>query len=251
MRIRARVAYDGAPFHGFAQNEGVRTVAGDLNAALSRYAGSQVTVTCAGRTDRGVHAVGQVVSFDLPDGVDLAGMQRSVNRQCGPAVAMYDPEPVDAGFDARFSAVGRTYRYRILNRVDPDPFLAPVSWHVPDPLDVPEMAVAASAFLGEHDFTSFCRRPSGGQPASLVRRVDSAVWEGPDGEGLLVFEVGASAFCHQMVRSVVGTLVAVGRGRMQASAVPAVLAARDRHAAGEPAPPHGLVLWQVAYPESG
>ncbi len=251
MRVRGTVAYDGTPFHGFAANAGVRTVAGDLDAALSRVLGTELAVTCAGRTDRGVHAVGQVVSFDAPEGTDLDAVRRSVNRLCGPEIVVSSLDAATDGFDARFSATGRRYRYRVRNHPDPDPFSAATAWHVPQPLDVAAMNAAAGHLVGEHDFSSFCRRPkvAAGEPErSLVRRVESAEWttEGDD----VVFEVTAGAFCHQMVRSIVGTLVDVGRGRTPAAAVPAVLAARDRHAAGEPAPPHGLTLWSVRYPDS-
>jgi len=251
VRVRGTVAYDGTPFHGFAANAGVRTVAGDLDAALSRVLGTELAVTCAGRTDRGVHAVGQVVSFDAPEGTDLDAVRRSVNRLCGPEIVVSSLDAATDGFDARFSATGRRYRYRVRNHPDPDPFSAATAWHVPQPLDVAAMNAAAGHLVGEHDFSSFCRRPkvAAGEPErSLVRRVESAEWttEGDD----VVFEVTAGAFCHQMVRSIVGTLVDVGRGRTPAAAVPAVLAARDRHAAGEPAPPHGLTLWSVRYPDS-
>jgi tRNA pseudouridine38-40 synthase len=258
MRVRGDVAYDGAPFHGFAVNDGVSTVAGLLNGALSRVLRTEVAVTCAGRTDRGVHAVGQVVSFDLPEGRapdDLERVRHAVNRQVGPSVVVTALSVVDDGFDARFSATGRTYRYRILDRSEGDPFTATRAWHVPEPLDVAAMEAAAAHLVGEHDFSSFCRRPAprpDGTEAVLVRRVTGAsfrrVVDGLSGVELLEFEVSASAFCHQMVRSIVGTLVAVGRGRMEASSIPDVLAARDRHAAGEPAPPHGLTFWSVDYP---
>ena len=252
MRVRATVAYDGGPFHGFVPNEGVRTVAGDLNDALSRVVGTTVVVTCAGRTDRGVHAVGQVVSFDAPDDSDLDRIRRSVNRQCGPSLVLRDLERSGDGFDARFTATGRTYRYRVLNRQDPDPFLAATAWHIVDPLDVPAMQSAADHLLGEHDFTSFCRRSKvapGVAVPTLVRRIETAEWWGPDDAGLLEFRITATAFCHQMVRSIVGTLVDVGRGRRQVGDVPGMIEARDRQAAGEPAPPHGLTLWSVRYPD--
>ena len=249
MRVRARVAYHGAPFHGFADNPGVPTVAGVLNESLGRAVGEPVAVTCAGRTDRGVHALGQVISFDVPDGTDLETLARSVNAQCGPAVFVADLVVTADDFDARFSATGRTYRYRILNHSEPDPLLADQSWHVPEPLDLEAMAEAGRYLLGVHDFTSFCRRPRTGRAVepSLVRRVEALSWIEPDGEGALVFEITASSFCHQMVRSIVGTLVAVGQGQRSAADIPAVIAAGDRQAAGRPAPPHGLVLWSVRY----
>ena len=253
MRVRATVAYDGGPFHGFAANEGVRTIAGELDDALARVVGTTISVTCAGRTDRGVHAFGQVVSFDAPDDTDLDRVRRSVNRQCGPSVVLRSLERAGDDFDARFTATGRSYRYRVLNRRDPDPFLAATAWHVTDPLDVPAMQSAADHLVGEHDFSSFCRRPKVATDAaapSLVRRIETVGWQGPDDDGLLEFSITASAFCHQMVRSIVGTLVDVGRGRHSVDDVPGMLEARDRQAAGSPAPPHGLVLWSVRYPDA-
>ena len=245
------MAYDGEPFHGFAMNRGVPTVAGALQDALGRVLGAETVITGAGRTDRGVHAVGQVISFDVPDDADLGRLQHAVNHLCGPAIAVLDVRVAADDFDARFSASARTYRYRILNRSAPDPFLARTAWHVVPPLDVDAMEAAAQDLVGEHDFSSFCRRPdpfSDGTPRSLVRRVDVAEWsdDGASGE-LLDFWISASAFCHQMVRAVTGTLVEIGRGRRAVDAIPTVLARRDRHAAGQLAPPHGLTLWSVAY----
>ncbi|MBC8195137.1 MAG: tRNA pseudouridine(38-40) synthase TruA [Acidimicrobiia bacterium] len=251
MRVRAAVAYDGAPFHGFAVNNGVRTVAGDLDSVLSRVTGCDVVVTCAGRTDRGVHAAGQVLSFDVPDSVDLEKMRRSVNRLCAPSIVMSMVEPVGSDFDARFSATGRTYRYRVLNCPDPDPLLSPTTWHVGAQLDVEAMNLACGDLIGEHDFTSFCRRrknPLSESALVMVRRVEDAGWIGPDDNGILVFEITASAFCHQMVRSIVGVLIPIGTGELPVTGMSAVLEARDRQAAGKPAPPQGLTLWSVRYP---
>ena len=253
MRVRATVAYDGGPFHGFAANEGVRTIAGELDDALSRVVGTTISVTCAGRTDRGVHAFGQVVSFDAPDDTDLDRVRRSVNRQCGPSVVLRSLERAGDDFDARFTATGRSYRYRVLNRRDPDPFLAATAWHVTDPLDVPAMQSAADHLVGEHDFSSFCRRRKVATDIAapkLIRRIETLGWQGPDDDGLLEFSITASAFCHQMVRSIVGTLVDVGRGRHSVDDVPGMLEARDRQAAGSPAPPRGLVLWSVRSPDA-
>ena len=243
------VAYDGEPFHGFAANAGVRTVAGTLTDALGLVLGSPVEITCAGRTDRGVHAHGQVVSFDAPtDRLDLGSLTKSLNRMCAPAVAVRDVVVVDDSFDARFSARFRRYRYRIVNRPTPDPFSTRYAWHVDEPLDLVNMALACDPLIGEHDFAAFCRRPkrSDGEPASLVRRVTSAGWT-DDGNGELLFEIEASSFCHQMVRSVVGTLVDVGRGRKRAGEVMGIIRSGDRARAGGLAPPHGLSLWSVGY----
>src|SRR5688572_29838869 len=174
------VAYDGSGFHGFAAQPGQRTVAGVLGEAIEKVARHPADLTCAGRTDRGVHAWGQVVSLDLPASVDLGSLQRSLVKLCGPAIVVREVGVVEADFDARASATGRTYRYTVLNRPVPDPFLAMPSWHVPVPLDIELLTLACDPFLGEHDFSAFCRRPKvarpGEGPLSLVRRVRRAAW---------------------------------------------------------------------------
>ena len=247
--LRALVAYDGAPFHGFAINRDVRSVAGELTDALSLVLRTPVVLSCAGRTDKGVHAHGQVVSFDAPiDGVDLDAVVGSINQMCRPHIAMRDLRVADPGFDARFSATARIYRYRILNRDVPDPFRGATHWHVRPHLDLAAMRVAAVPLLGTHDFTSFCRKQfnADGQPKTLMRRVLRAEWRrvGPDG---LELEIEASAFCQQMVRSIVGVLVDVGLGHRRASEVAGLLAARDRSQGARVAPPHGLMLWHVRF----
>jgi tRNA pseudouridine38-40 synthase len=250
-RIRMVVAYDGSGFHGFAVNDGVRTVAGELGGALGRFLGHEVELTVAGRTDAGVHARAQVVTFDVADDYvtsDLEALVRSVNHQCGPTVAAREAEVVPPEFDARFSARSRRYRYLVLNRPHPDPFLAAISWHVERPLDRWAMDLACDPFIGEHEFSAYCRRPKhrDGSVGSLVRRVKEATWTA-DGDGLLRFEIEASSFCHQMVRSIVGTMVAVGHGRLRAGDVAGIIRSGDRSKAGDLAPPQGLTLWSVAY----
>jgi len=250
-RVKATVAYRGSGFHGFAINEGVRTVAGDIEAALSTVVRSPVTITCAGRTDKGVHGRGQVISFDLSDEFELdpGRLQHSINSQCRPDIVVRDMAVADAEFDARFSATWRRYRYRVLASPHADPLLHDLAWHVAEPLDVNAMNRAAAHLVGTHDFASFCRRPKAeeGKPEhSLVRDVLNAEWShAPD--DLLEFWVQATSFCHQQVRSFVGTLVDVGRGKIEADAIPAILAAQDRSAAGPVAPPEGLTLWEVGY----
>jgi tRNA pseudouridine38-40 synthase len=250
VRVRMTVAYEGSSFHGFAANAGVRTVGGSLAEALAKVLGHAISLTCAGRTDKGVHAVGQVVSFDArSEGLDLEALQRSINALCGPAVAVRDAAVVAADFDARFSAIARRYRYIVWNRPGPDPFLAGRAWHVDVPLDLAAMTLACDPFIGEHDFSAFCRRPrpSDGREVSLVRRVVEAGWH-DDGDGRLRFEIEAGAFCHQMVRSVVGTMVDVGRGRLRAGELVGILRSKNRNRAGDVAPPHGLYLLAVRYP---
>jgi tRNA pseudouridine38-40 synthase len=250
-RVRLTVAYEGSGFRGFAPNLGVRTVAGDLAGAIGRVLGHDIVLTCAGRTDAGVHAWGQVVHFDSSGEPDLVALQRSLNKMLGPAVVVRAAAAAPDGFDARHSATGRRYRYTVLNRPLPDPFLATTTWHVDDPLDVGSMTLACDPLIGAHDWSSFCKRPPGPDPErgprSMVRVVREAGWTDL-GDGILRFEIEASAFCHQMVRSLVGTLVAVGRGRLRAGDIGTIIRARDRSRAAEPAPPHGLCLWEVSYP---
>lgn len=247
-RVRMTVAYDGTGFHGFAPNPGVPTVGGTLVEALERVLRHPIELTCAGRTDRGVHAHGQVVDFATTEGVDLAATARALNALCAPAIAVRDLDVVPVEFSARFDAMARRYRYTIHNGAVPDPFSVHSAWHVAEPLDIQRLRLACDPLIGTHDFSSFCRRPkTEGEPASLVRDVRDARWEA-DGD-VLRFWIEASSFCHQMVRSVVGTLVEVGLGRLTAGDLRGIMAARDRSAAGRVAPPHGLSLWQVRYPE--
>jgi tRNA pseudouridine38-40 synthase len=218
-------------------------------------------ITCAGRTDAGVHARGQVVHVDLPPmPFDGRGLARALNRQLAPSVVVLDATEVADDFDARRSATGRSYRYLVWNAPALDPLLAPLSWHVRDPLDLRAMATATDVLLGTHDFRSFCRRKPGTDPAEpIVRTVTRAKWgvdEGPEatdaGEGrLLRFDIEASAFCHQMVRSLVGSLVEVGLGGGNAATLLARLRATNRHRAADPAPAQGLCLVSVDYSERG
>ena len=248
MQVRATVAYDGGPFHGFAVNEGVRTVGGDLTEALTKCLRQSIALTCAGRTDAGVHARGQVVSFEAPDDIDLSAVRTAVNRMLAPAIAVRTLEPASEGFDARFDATSRTYRYMVLNRDVPDPFLAATAWHYPHVLDVDAMNAGAALLVGEHDFSSFCRRQRNvdGTEKSRVRKVLRAEWDTEDGS-LLRFEIEASSFCHQMVRSITGALVDIGAQRRPPGAMAEILAAKDRSQVGNLAPPHGLCLWSVSY----
>jgi len=239
------VAYDGSRFHGFAANPGVATVGGTLAAAATKVLGHAVELTCAGRTDTGVHAWGQVVHLDTREGADIPALQRSLNKMLAPEVVVREAVAAPPGFDARRSATARRYRYTVLNRPWPDPFLAATAWHVEEPVDVRAMELACDPLIGSHDWSSFCRRPPD-ESASLVRVVRDARWVDA-GEGVLRFEIEASSFCHQMVRSVVGMLVAVGRGRKRAGDVSWIIRSRDRSLAGQPAPPHGLCLWEVRY----
>jgi tRNA pseudouridine38-40 synthase len=253
-RFRLTVAYDGTDFHGFAESDDVDTVMIRLRTAVELVVRQPANLVGAGRTDAGVHGWGQVVSGDLPPDTDLADLQRRLNLLCGPSIAVRDLQwTSDPEFSARFSATWRHYRYHVLNSPVPNPFAARTAWQVIPPLQMWAMQMACDPLIGEHDFSSFCRKPrvSGeAPPFSMVRRMISAEWSEVPGDvpGLLRFDIRANAFCHQMVRSIVGTLVEVGRGKLHPGDMRAIMLHRQRRAAGQVAPPHGLVLWEVGYP---
>jgi tRNA pseudouridine38-40 synthase len=219
-------------------------VQGVLTGALETVLQCNITLACAGRTDAGVHAWGQVVSCEASAAWDPASVARSVNSLLGPEIVVRAAELVDAPFDARYSSKWRAYRYTIVNRAVPDPFLTRTAWWVPEPLDLRLLRLGTDPFLGEHDFGSFCRKGPAGSTTS--RRVLDAGWS-PEGDGVLRFEIRATAFCWQMVRSIVGTLVDVGVGKIRPGHILRILRARDRNAAGTMAPPQGLCLWEVGY----
>ena len=222
----------------------VRTVQGTLEESLAPLCGGTVPkLSVAGRTDAGVHAFGQVASFEAPSGLDPGMVQRALNGMLGPEVVVREARRAPDGFDARYSATARTYVYRLDTGPVPDPFSARFVWHRPGRLEVVRMRRGARALIGEHDFASFCRAPA--PPAGTVRRLERLAVS--DDGGRLAIRLRANAFCHQMVRSLVGMLVSVGEGRIEPDLVATVLEARDRAAAGPIAPPHGLVLWNVTY----
>lgn len=239
---RLDIGYDGSGFHGYAKQPDRRTVQGELEAALRTVCRLEVDTEVAGRTDAGVHARHQVVSFRL-DGVQPERLARALHKLLAPEIAVTRCIEVDDSFSARFSATSRRYRYFVLNRPHIDPLRRHMTWHISEPLDVEAMGSAAARLVGEHDFASFCRKSEG---RSTVRKVLDASWEACS-EDILRFEVRASSFCHQMVRSIVALCVEVGRGRMEPQTTAAVLEARDRNQARGAAPAHGLILWEVCY----
>lgn len=239
--VKLVIAYDGTDFHGWARQQGVRTVQGAIEDVLGRILGQVPPLSVAGRTDAGVHAEGQVASF--PGDVDPVKVQRALNGVLAPQIVVLSASRAAEGFDARRSATGREYRYRIDTADLPSPFTARYAWHRPGRLAVGKMRAAATLLQGEHDFTSFCRVPPA--PASTVRTLRRLAVR-PAGNVVEVRAV-ADGFLHQMVRSLVGTLVRVGEGRLDPDAMPEILAARSRAAAGPIAPPHGLTLVRVLY----
>ena len=250
VRLRVDLAYDGGPFAGFARQPDQRTVQGVLEDACARLLGQQVRTTCAGRTDRGVHALAQVVHLDVDPAVPRAGraveepasFADRLDRLVGPAITIWGARRVSAAFDARFSATARSYRYRLVDAPRISPLERHDRWHVGERLDVTGMRAAARTLLGEHDFASFCRRAPG---RTTVRRIDGITVARRG--GLIAVGLTGPAFCHQQVRSIVGCLVEVGRGRRKPAWLGDVLAARDRAAAARVAPPHGLVLERVSF----
>ena len=248
--IALTVSYDGAPFAGFARQPGQRTVQGSLEDALGVVCRRPVETVGAGRTDAGVHALAQVVSFSARgDEPDDASMQRSLNALVGEGIVVREVRHAREGFSARFDAVSREYRYRVTKGLVPPLFLRSVAWWVKKPLDIDAMRTGASHLIGEHDFRSFCVAESAVRQRT-VRRIEAIelVAEEHLGEECLVVRVVGNAFLHSMVRTLVGTLVEVGVGRRDPAWVVEVLAACDRGAAGPTAPACGLTLWSVEYP---
>jgi tRNA pseudouridine38-40 synthase len=243
--IRLLLAYDGTGYHGWAaqRDPAVRTIQGELTAVLREVLGELTTLSVAGRTDAGVHARGQVASFRTERDLAPDAIRAAINGRLGPEVVCRRAVEAPASFDARFSASGRVYRYRIDVGGTPDPFSARFVWHRPGHLDVTTMRGAARRLVGEHDFTSFCRHPGAGHTTVRDLRRLSVAASGDRVELGFV----ANAFLHQMVRALTGTLVLVGDGRLDADDVARLLANRDRTGTGNLAPPHGLTLERVVY----
>jgi tRNA pseudouridine38-40 synthase len=242
-RLRLVVEYDGTDFSGWQRQPTERTVQGVLEAALAELTGETVFVRGAGRTDAGVHADGQVASLDLEANIPTHGILRGLNSILPPDVALIDVAEAPPDFDARFSARGKVYRYTVWSHLVRSPRRARDAWHVRHPLDVDAIRDAAAALVGEHDFRAFraadCDRRT---TRRIVRRLDV------DRQGAVItIEVEATAFLKNMVRILVGTLVDVGRGRIEATAIPRMLETGDRAAGGMTAPAHGLTLLRVIY----
>ncbi len=267
------LAYDGTHFHGWQVQPGLPTVQGALADAIRRVTRETVLPQGSGRTDTGVHALGQVASFALQAAIPPENLLRALNRALPPAIRVLsaEPAPVSPGaapFHARHSALRKTYEYRIFPRVRPEaakpdricpPTLAPYVWDCPWPIDLNRANAAARQILGEHDFTSFAaadfdlQQRQTDEAAAPVRRIDASTWSRrpqlPGEPELLVYRVTGSGFLHHMVRNLVGTFVDAASGRITPDAIETILAARDRRAAGQTAPPQGLFLVEVEYPQ--
>ncbi|MCW5892671.1 MAG: tRNA pseudouridine(38-40) synthase TruA [bacterium] len=250
MQLRLLVEYEGTRYLGWQLQPDGPTVQGVLEQALHTALRERVRVRGAGRTDAGVHAWGQVAAAAITTAPpDLRRLSRSLNALTPDDVAIREVTLVDDAFDPRRDASSRVYEYRIWRESAPSVFWRRWCWHYPRPLDVAAMAAAAAELVGEHDFATFCGADPAAPVQSTVRRVLACrfVDEGP----ILLLRIEATAFLKHMVRNVVGTLVEIGLGERPATAMPALLAARDRTRAGQTCPPEGLVLAAVRYGPRG
>ncbi len=302
--MKILLAYDGSEFRGFVKNPNVLTVEEELTKALEQVLGCAFSMVCAGRTDAGVHAFGQVVSVaisgslnaseakvkNISESIDLEALKKSLNSICPESISIRAISFAPDNFDARLSATSRFYHYYITRMQNP---LIRHAWHIEKPLDLKAMKKATRFIIGEQDFSSFCRKDNGNPEKSLSRFVMRASWELVDvapfnlpsvsksfkgvqnskGENglkreqdfkglyffsdlfrknehknqLLRFHIQANAFCHQMVRSIVGTLVDIGLGKFHWKDMQKIIEAKDRSRAGQLAPPNGLILQEVFY----
>lgn len=243
-RYRLTIEYDGRPYHGFQAQTALPSVQGSLERAVKAFCGEDLRVHAAGRTDTGVHATGQVVHVDLARDWPAETVRNALNAHLRPEpISVLDAEVAPEGWHARFAAIERRYRYRILNRRSPPALDQGRVWHVKKPLDAEAMHVAAQSLVGVHDFTTF--RDLACQAKSPIKTLDVAEVRHEGEEVVLVFI--SRSFLHRQVRSMTGTLAEVGVGRWEIGDVAAALEARDRTACGPVAPADGLYLTHVAY----
>lgn len=242
--IRIVVAYDGTPYLGWQVQPQGPTVQSVLQDSLKLITGEQVTVKGSGRTDAGVHAIGQVANFHTLSTIDPQNIVQALNSVLPPTIAVISADQVDNNFDAQFSALNKLYRYRIFNNRCRSPFELLRSWHINTTLDVETMSSISPILLGTKDYSSF--RASGCAAMNPVRTISRCdiIREG----ATISFELEADGFLRHMVRNIVGTLVDVGRHRFSTDDFAAILDSRNRMRAGRAAPPHGLYLVRVDYP---
>ncbi len=245
MRIALGIEYDGTAYNGWQRQRNGDGVQERVERALSKVAAEPVEIICAGRTDTGVHASGQVVHFDTNSKRSSRGWLLGANSDLPDDVNVTWAQPVSDNFHARFGAVARSYRYLILNRFERSALHRNRAWWVYDPLDIGPMQEAAKALLGEHDFSGF--RAASCQASTAVRDIShlSLTQRGP----WIELEVTANAFLQHMVRNITGTLAKIGKGDESPAWAAEILESRDRKKGGIAAPPHGLTLVSVAYPD--
>jgi tRNA pseudouridine38-40 synthase len=245
-RYKVTLAYDGTDFVGWQRQATGASVQGLLEDALYPFENQRIVMTGAGRTDAGVHALGQVAAFSLERPRDPAVLVRALNARLPPTVRVLDGAEVPSSFHPRFDAASKSYRYRIFTGPVLGPFEYRYAWHLPGPLDIEAMSEAASLLVGRHDFASF--QSAGSDVESTVRELfESRVERKSNGARYLLYHVRGDGFLRHMVRAIVGSLVEVGKGRRRASWIGEALAACDRTAAGPNAPPDGLCLTAVEY----
>ena len=242
--LKLTLAYDGTRFVGWQRQAQGESIQGLIEGALARLEGAPVTVHGAGRTDAGVHALGQVASVQLACGHDTATIARSLNAQLPRDIRVLAVEDAAADFHARFRARAKAYRYQVRNAPIVSPFERAYVWHVPEPLDMGAVARAAAAIVGTHDFAAF--RSVGTDIASTIRTITRS-GAMRDSTGLLTYDVEGDGFLRHMVRAIVGTLVEIGRGWRDADSMATLVAGGSRADAGPTAPPQGLFLVRVDY----
>jgi tRNA pseudouridine38-40 synthase len=243
LQIKLTIGYDGTNYSGWQLQSGQDSIQARLEAALERIFAILVRVRASGRTDAGVHARAQVAAFTLPRPFDAAELHRALNAILPNDIVILSAEAVDDSFDPRRDAIARVYEYRVLNQSWRSPFEHRYSWLIREPLDLDRMNKAARIFRGDHDFAAF--RTLGTQVKSTVRRVHVSEWSR---EGaLLTYRVEATSFLRHMVRTMVGVMAEVGRGKMRPSIVAELLQRGERSMAPAAAPPQGLFLVEVRY----
>jgi tRNA pseudouridine38-40 synthase len=242
--IKLLIEYDGTNYLGWQVQPKGPTIQGILEEKLGLLTGEKIQLFGSGRTDSGVHAICQVAHFKTGSSMDTHRMQRALNSLLPPDIVIQKMEEVEESFHARRHSKSKVYEYRILNRNLRSVFHRGYVWHIPQKLDFKEMEKATQYLIGEHDFSSF--RSVGSPTRTTVRKVTRAEWK-RGRSGLVRFEIEANGFLKQMVRAIIGTLVEVGKGRMNAVEFQRILESKDRRKAGPTAPGHGLFLKEVKY----
>jgi tRNA pseudouridine38-40 synthase len=244
QRYRATVEYDGTDFVGYQVQAKGRTIQGEIEKSLKQVTQRDIRIDGAGRTDAGVHAMGQVIAFNACWRHPLENLQRALNAVLPEDIVIRELTITRPTFHPRFEAISRTYCYQIVNQPWPAVLLRRYAYHLNRPLDVAAMNQASRFLLGQHDFASFGKPPQG---HNTVRTLSEAEWTAREDQ--VTFRITANAFLYRMVRTIVGTLVQVGLGQLQAADVKYILEAKDLTRSAPPAPAHGLCLVSVTYPE--